>query len=501
MVHGYNDPMSGLPEKLYTADQVRRLDACAINEHGIPGYELMTKAGWALFDAAQERYPDSTSWVIVCGAGNNAGDGYVLAKLAKAAGKRVRLYALCSPDSLGGDALTAATDWLEADGEVLAWPPRQDDRNPDLVFDALLGTGLDRRVEGNFADAIDWMNGCDCPGIAVDIPSGLHADTGQVMGTVFRASHTVSFIGMKQGLLTAFGPDFTGELIFDDLDVPADVYDCIDKSGLIIRENILVKNLPERLHNSHKGDYGHVLVVGGNEGMSGAARLAGEAALRSGAGLVTLATHPGHSAVLNLARPELMVSGVSGAKHVQKLFQRADVLAAGPGLGKNKWSEEVFSECLESSLPMVIDADGLNLLAEDHQDLSSVILTPHPTEAARLLGVSTGEIQSDRVSSALRLAEKYQAVVVLKGCGTIVSSPDEGYSICPLGNPGMATAGSGDVLTGIIAAFLAQGLDSYEAAVTGVVAHAAAGDLAAGMMGQHGLLAGDIVDALPGVLS
>ena len=461
----------------------------------------MIKAGWAIFDAAQQRYPDSESWSIVCGAGNNAGDGYVLAKLGKASGKQVRLYALCSPDSLRGDASSAASDWLRKGGEVLSWPPGPDAGAPDLIFDALLGTGLDRQVEGKFAEAIDWMNGQDCPGIAIDIPSGLHADTGQAMGTAFRASLTISFIGLKQGLLTASGPDLVGELIFDDLEVPASVYQCIRKSGLIIREKILGKNLPERLRNSHKGDYGHVLVLGGNESMSGAVRLAGEAALRSGAGLVTLATHPAHSDTINLARPELMVAGVSRAKHVQKLLRRSDVLALGPGLGSDDWSRKVFSACLESGLPMVIDADGLNLLAQDHQDLSSVVLTPHPAEAARLLGVSTAIIQSDRVSSALQLAEKFKAVVVLKGCGTVVAGPDGDYAICPLGNPGMATAGSGDALTGIIAAFLAQGLEDYDAATTGVVAHAAAGDLAAGMMGQHGLLASDLIDALPGVLS
>jgi hydroxyethylthiazole kinase-like uncharacterized protein yjeF len=492
--------MSGLPEKLYTADQVKKIDSCAIHKHGIPGYELMERAGKALFEAAQQRYPEASRWVIVCGAGNNAGDGYILARLAANAGKQVRLYALMSPDQLSGDALSAARDWLEADGGVLSWPPESDEESPGLLFDALLGTGLDRPVEGEYADAISWMNAQSCAGFAVDIPSGLNADTGQILGLAFQADHTVTFIAMKQGLFTSDGPDSSGEVIFDDLDVPSEVYQCIANSGFFIRENLLSKNLPERLRNAHKGDFGHVLISGGNKGMAGAVRLAGEAALRSGAGLVTVATHPDHSATLNLTRPELMVSGIKKEKQLKKLFQRADVLAVGPGLGTSQWSREVFSACLDSGLPMVIDADGLNLLAENPLVLSGAILTPHPAEAGRLLGMRTADIQSDRVLHARQLAEKYQSVVVLKGCGSVVAAPDGTYSICPLGNSGMATAGSGDVLTGIIAAFLGQGLEPVEAAATGVVAHAAAGDLAANMMGEYGLLAGDIIDALPGIL-
>ncbi len=492
--------MSEFASKLYTAEQVRCLDACAINEHGIPGYELMKRAGRAVFDAAESRFPAAVNWAVVCGAGNNAGDGYVIARLALDAGKSVCLYTLGPPEELKGDARTAAQDFLKGNSVVHRWPPVSDHEAPELVIDALLGTGLDRPVKGEYRKAIDWMNIQRCPGFAVDIPSGLNADTGQVMGIAFRSDFTISFIGIKQGLITCDGPDYTGELVFDSLDIPCTVYESISDSGFIIRENLLTQIAKHRKRNSHKGQYGHVLVAGGNAGMAGAVRLAGEAALRCGSGLVTIATHPVHSAVLNLARPELMVNGVSETGDMTALLKKATVVAVGPGLGLNDWSRELFLNCLGSERPLLVDADGLNLLAEKPCSREKWILTPHPAEAGRLLGISTEEIQANRVDSARKLAAKYGGIVVLKGCGTVLAEPNGGFAICPLGNPGMATAGSGDVLTGIIASLLGQCDDPWNAAQAGVVAHAAAGDHAAAILGERGMLAGDIIESLPQVL-
>jgi NAD(P)H-hydrate epimerase len=288
----------------------------------------------------------------------------------------------------------------------------------------------------------------------------------------------------------------------------------------LIREDIIAQNLPKRLRNTHKGSYGWLLGVGSDLGMSGAVRLCGEAALRSGAGKVTLVTRPEHAGLVNLACPELMVRGMDSGAALAGLLARVDALVAGTGLGRSGWSRELFTACLESPVPMVLDADGLNLLAElapslqghdsdtdsdpnshRHLPLRRWILTPHPAEAGRLLDRSAAAVQRDRVGVAQELAARYRAVVVLKGCGTVVADADGRYAICPLGNPGMATAGTGDVLSGVIGALLAQGLDCWAAATTGVVAHARAGDLAAAERGERGLLASDITRALPTVLN
>jgi hydroxyethylthiazole kinase-like uncharacterized protein yjeF len=369
------------------------------------------------------------------------------------------------------------------------------------VLDALLGTGIDREVGGEYRSAIEFLNSLDCPVVAIDIPSGLNADTGCVMGCAVRAQSSVTFVGRKRGMYTADGADYCGNITFDDLSIPTEVAGAITGSGSLVKTDYLHGLLATRKRNSHKGSYGHVLGVGGIEGMSGAVRLCGEAALRSGAGRVTLATDPVHAALVNLSRPELMVKPVAGTDDLLKLVNDAHIIAAGPGLGRTDWSGSLFKVCLGSDAPMVVDADGLNLLAEQGSAITrgNWILTPHPAEAARLLNCKTADIQQDRVTSAQAIARGYNAVVALKGCGTIIAGPDGEYAICPLGNPGMATAGSGDVLTGIIAALLGQGLSCQEAAIAGVVAHAAAGDLAAQSVGEMSLIAGDIIDQLPAV--
>jgi len=492
--------MPALPDKLYTAKQVRALDASAIEGHGIAGYELMQHAGKALFDAARGRFPAARRWAVVCGAGNNGGDGYVVARLAREDGCDVRVYALKPPAELRGDARTAADAWL-GDDPVSAWPPGAGEGPPDLVVDALLGTGLDRAVEGPYLDAIEWMNRQLAARVAVDVPSGLNADTGQAMGAAVQADVTVTFIGLKRGLFTCDGPDCVGEVLYDALQVPDTVFDAAPQSGSLIHEKLLHDFPPRRRRNTHKGQFGHVLVVGGHPGMAGAARLAGEAALRCGSGLVSIATHPSHAGMLNLARPELMVSGVEDGAGLQALIARCNVIALGPGLGSGGWSESLLEACVAADRPLVVDADGLNLLARKAPERGGWVLTPHPAEAGRLLRCSAADVQRDRVGSAQALAAEYGAVTVLKGCGTVVADPGRDYAICPLGNPGMATAGSGDVLTGVIASLLGQGLDAGSAARLGVVIHGAAGDAAAARLGEPGMLAGDITDAIPALLA
>jgi len=497
-----------MAERLYTAEQMRRVDRSAIEAHGIPGIELMERAGRFVFDGVCKAYPQAGRWLIFCGGGNNGGDGYVVARLAKEAGSEVTVCALKSPEALSGDAATAAQRWHAAGGETHPWPA-SDPGWHDLVIDALLGTGLDRAPQDDYALAIDVMNSVGKPVIAVDIPSGLNADTGNIMGTAVAADQTYTFIGRKCGLYTADGPDCCGEIHFSDLQVPDSVKDLVKDPGILIREKIISEFLKPRRRNSHKGSYGWVLGIGGNSTMSGAVRLCGEAALRSGAGKVTLATSPEHAALVNLACPELMVRGVRRGKQLQTVLGQVSVIAIGTGLGQTSWSENLFKTCMKTRLPIVLDADGLNILARLYPEMGQDkalprghwILTPHPAEAGRLLGCKPAEVQRDRVGTAISLAKRFDATIVLKGCGTVIAEKDGRYAICPLGNPGMASAGTGDVLAGVISALVAQQLGLWEASLCGVVAHAAAGDLASVSVGERGMIASDIISQLPNVLN
>ena len=492
-------------DRLYTAGQVRRLDVCAIDGHGIPGIDLMERAGRCVFESARQAFPDAARYLVLCGAGNNGGDGYIVARLAAEAGIEVDVCALKDPASLQGDAALAVQRWQEGGGTAAGWPVA-DPGSYDVIFDALLGTGLDRAPAGVYAEALVAINCAESFVVSVDIPSGLKADTGEVLDIAVVADLTVTFIGNKRGLFTADGPDYTGDVVFDELETPDSVRDSEPNSGILIQEELILENLPPRLLNSHKGSYGWMLAVGSDTGMSGAVRLCGEAALRSGAGKVTVATRAVHAALVNVDCPELMVRGVEDVEDLFGLLAGVDVVVTGTGLGQGEWANSMLAACLGVPGPLVVDADGLNLLAQmpagaPEREAGSWILTPHPAEAGRLLGRSAGDVQRDRVGSAEEIANKYGALTVLKGCGTVIAHPDGRYAICPLGNPGMATAGSGDVLTGVIGAMLAQGLEPWEAAMTGVVAHASAGDLAAEQAGQRGLLASDITAFLPAVLN
>ncbi len=502
MIHRYNGVMS---YKLYTAEQVRGIDYAAIHELDIAGYELMCRAGSAVVDEARKCFPSARHWLVLCGPGNNGGDGYVVARLAVEVGVRVTACALTEPGQLQGDAALAYADWQAAGGEVLQWPLREEAAY-DLALDALLGTGIDREPDGEFKQAIEYLNRLRCKTIAIDIPSGLNADTGCVMGAAVRASNTVTFVGRKRGMYTADGPDYCGHITFDDLLIPSAAgHEYSTSTGTLLSPDFLAEVLTPRPRNSHKGQFGHVIAVGGIDGMSGAIRLCGEAALRSGAGRVTLATDPAHASLINLSRPELMVKAVGDNAELLSLLGEDHVVAVGPGLGGTSWSESLFKTCFETQATLVVDADGLNVLAQLSQRKTIMrdhwILTPHPAEAARLLACEVAEVQQDRVLAATTIAKRFGACVVLKGCGTIVADFSAEYAICPQGNPGMATAGSGDVLTGIIVALLGQGLSCFDAAKAGVLAHAQAGDLAAVEVGEMALIASDIVDCLPRVWS
>lgn len=480
---------TSLPDRLYRAEQVRAMDKYAIHDVGIPGFVLMQRAATSTFEVLRQRWPQSHSVAVCCGGGNNAGDGYLVARQALDAHYEVQVYALAPPERLQGDARLAYEAYLAAGGKVAEASPT-DLNGFDVVVDALLGTGLDREVAGPYAQAIGVINRCRGKVLAVDIPSGLDADTGTVLGTAVEAEATVTFIALKQGLFTSEGPVCCGQVWYADLTVPEAVLDYQPASARLL--DSYSNLLPPRRASAHKGHFGHVLVVGGDAGLIGAARMAAEAAARTGAGLVSVATRSAHAASLISTRPEIMSHGVETTTELQTLLSRATVVAIGPGLGQSGWARSLLPAVCESNLPMVVDADALNLVAQNPKQKDNWILTPHPGEAARLLGCETREIQRDRFAALNGLTEKYGGVCVLKGCGTLIGRKGKRTSVCALGNPGMASGGMGDVLTGILSGLIAQGLSIDDASHMGVCLHAAAADGAAAE-GQRGLLASDLM--------
>jgi NAD(P)H-hydrate epimerase len=486
--------MHPLPAGLYTAAQVRELDRRAIEHGGIPGYELMTRAGHATLNALRLRWPEARSLAVCCGPGNNGGDGYVLARIARAQGWRVHAIAIAIPAELQGDARRACEEFVAAGGSCEPWQP-QLLAAVDVVVDAVLGTGLSRNVTGLAATCIEAINAAGRPVVAVDLPSGLHADTGHVLGCAVRADLTVTFIGRKVGCHVGAGPDHAGTIVFDGLGVAT--VDFEQEPVLrLLDESVVAAALPRRARTAHKGRHGHVLVIGGAAGMGGAVRLAGEAALRAGAGLVTVATDARSLQAL-AARPELMSHVLAGADDLGALIERATVIAVGPGLGQSPWAQDLLGVALAAQKPMVVDADALNLLAlAPARRRAHWVLTPHPGEAARLLGTTVAEVQADRRAAARELQNRYGGAVVLKGAGSIVQDEHGPGWLCDRGNPGMAAAGMGDVLTGVIAGIAAQGSDLALAARAGVFVHADAGDHAATGAGERGLLASDVIEHL-----
>jgi NAD(P)H-hydrate epimerase len=482
--------MQALSGALYAAEQVRDLDRRAIHEFGVPGHELMTRAGHATLDALRALWPAATSLAVLCGPGNNGGDGYVVARVARARGMRVDVVAVGDPQHSGGDARRACDEFVAAGGRSRRWDAGRLDA--DVIVDAIFGTGLTRDVDGVAAEILQAANAAGRPIVAVDIPSGLHADTGAVLGVAARAALTVTFIGRKIGFYLGAGPEHVGRLVFDDLAVPPGTYSNHAPTARLLGEADVATALPRRARSAHKGSHGHVVVIGGGPGMPGAARLAGEAALRAGAGLVTLAVHPESAAVV-AGRPELMYVAPRTAHDLAQALTRATVVAVGPGLGQGDWSREVFEAALGCGRPLVVDADALNLLVESPRRNDRWVLTPHPGEAARLLGATGSAVQANRMGAARALQERFGGTVVLKGVGSIVWSPAGLPCICDRGNPGMAAGGMGDVLTGVIAGIAAQCGDLAAAARAGVFAHAQAGDLAA-RRGERGMLAGDLLE-------
>jgi ADP-dependent NAD(P)H-hydrate dehydratase / NAD(P)H-hydrate epimerase len=482
-----------LATALYTAEQVRAIDRAAITDLGIAGPELMQRAANAAFALLRRRWPDARRLLLLAGNGNNGGDAFLLGMLALREGMVVEVLALSNASS--GDAAAARAAFVAAGGPIRVAQATGDLPQADLVVDGLFGTGLARPLDGIAAALVQKLAAASRPTLALDLPSGLDPDTGTARGIVVRADATICFVAWKRGLFTADAADCCGVRELAGLDIPERARAGIDVDATLLDATI-ERVLQPRRANSNKGCYGHVLVAGGDHGMGGAARLAAEAALRCGAGLVSVATRASHVAALLAGRPELMAAAVESGADLAPLLARAGVVALGPGLGKADWGQAVFTATLAAGRPVVLDADALNLLGASPRPVPvDTVLTPHPGEAARLLGIEVDAVQRDRYAAVRAIARRYQSVSVLKGAGSLVAEPGGRVAACPWGNPGMASGGMGDVLTGVIAALLAQGLHAWDAALLGVALHARAGDIAAGTA-PRGLVASDLFGPL-----
>ncbi|MEO8671944.1 MAG: NAD(P)H-hydrate dehydratase [Tahibacter sp.] len=482
---------------LFTAAQSRAIDARISEEHALSGFELMQRAAAAAWDCLRRHWPAARRLTVLCGPGNNGADGFLLARIAGQAGLAVTVIAL--GDSAAGDATRARGSW---NGPIIRAAHGLQLAASDLLVDALFGTGLSRDMKDVAATLIAGINAHDAPVFSLDVPSGICSDSGRVRGCAVRAYVTLAFIVWKRGIFTGAALDHGGIAELGLLDLPSDWIEWGAGDAALLAWPEVLEQLPPRPNDSHKGLFGNVLAIGGDHGMGGAIALAAHSALRSGAGLVQVATRAAHVGALLTARPELMVRGVEGPQDLHASLERATVIALGPGLGTAAWGHALWHAALDSGRRTVLDADALTLLARHPRSLpAQAVLTPHPAEAARLLGTDTAQIQRDRYAAVRELASRYAAVVVLKGAGSLIASPSGQVRVCRWGNPGMATAGMGDVLTGVVAALLAQGLDAWPAACLAVAIHARAGDAAAAERGPRGLLASDVLPAVQALLN
>ena len=493
-------PDERLTAPVYAARQVRELDRLATERIGVASYELMTRAGAAALRALLAHWPQAREVLVYCGGGNNGGDGYVLARLAKQHGLAVTVLAVVPPDRLKGDARRAHDDCAAATIAIERFVRHTHNevaRKPDAIVDALLGIGADRPLDGELAAAVGAINAASAPVLSLDVPSGLHADTGWPLGVAVRAAVTVTFVALKPGLYLGASCDYVGQIELADLELPPDLGRGFSPALVRLGLEELARALPRRPRSAHKGTNGRLLIVGGGPSMPGAVRLASEAALRTGAGLVYVATHADSVSAVRAGRAEVIAQAVDGPTDLEHLLASVDAAVLGPGLGRTPWARALWRRLLDTELPLIVDADALNLLAEAPRSGGRWILTPHPGEAARLLNSSIDEVERDRSASARALADRYGAITVLKGARTLIASPDPSVPtrVCGRGNPGMATAGMGDVLAGVLGALVVQTRDLDTSAGAGVLLHALAGDSAAAGA-ERGTVAADLMPHL-----
>jgi NAD(P)H-hydrate epimerase len=507
--------------KLVTAAQMQALDRRTIREAGIPSLVLMEQAGTAVVDAMVQRYGDleGKRIAVVCGKGHNGGDGLVIARILSKRRAQLRVFLLHPVSDLAADSKTMYRRLLRSVNSravVACATPEQlaaGLTESDLVVDALLGTGLSSPVAGVYGSAIDLMNRTGHPIIAVDVPSGLQTDTGEALGQTVRAKLTVTFGLPKLGLYLNEGIDHAGEVRIADIGIPHDYAQAVDSPLSLLTPGEIARLLPVRRPSAHKGTFGHVGIIAGSPGKTGAAAMAAKAALRTGAGLVTVATPRGVNDVLESKLLEAMTYPVPDTTDQTFSLKALDLLssfvaartavAIGPGISTQPETVELVHRLLaQIERPCVLDADALNAIANRLESLvrcrTPPILTPHPGEMARLVKAEGGQaVNRDRIAVASSFAAAHRSIVVLKGARTLLADPEGRLAICPTGNPGLATGGTGDVLTGMIVALLAQGLSPWDAACSATYLHGLAGDLAAHSRGQAGMIAGDVIDQIP----
>jgi ADP-dependent NAD(P)H-hydrate dehydratase / NAD(P)H-hydrate epimerase len=490
-----------MPIPLFSSAQARDLDVQSAKAQGIASAELMERAGRAAANLALSRWPIADRFIVLCGPGNNGGDGYVCARYLLQAGRVVQLFAEAAPNSKSPDAANNVKRWAEL-GTILPlaqFLELQCSSPSDVIIDALFGIGLSAPLSPPYAAAIAHANQQACGKLALDVPSGLNADTGALTGkAAFQADCTLSFVVHKAGPHTGKARVYVGDCVLDDLRLPAALLQgAVPEAQLCGAADIA---LPSRAADSHKGKNGHVLVLGGEHGMGGAVLLSGEAALYAGAGLISIGTKALHVAPLLVRCPEVMGFDADDAAMLAKRIALASVLALGPGFGSAAdFAERLMRQLVHDPKPKVLDADALNWLAANSSQTAfdeCCVLTPHPGEAARLLNCTVLDIERDRFAALSALVARYRCIVVLKGAGTLIGAPKQTPVVCGLGNPGMAAGGMGDVLTGCIAALMAQapalGLSYFQACVKAVLAHSHAADALAERVGQSGLRASEL---------
>ena len=494
--------------KLFTSQETRKLDSLAIKEKNISSFSLMEEAALFSLNVLLENWPKTSQVIVFCGKGNNAGDGYLLAGLAKEAGITSIIVQVQDIKKLKPTS-RKALDWSlskKVQKITLASFNKLKLQKNVILVDALLGTGIKGVVKKRIYDAVKVLNikSGKHPILSLDVPTGICSDTGIELGMAVRANVTATFLGRKRGCYTSKGRECSGKIRFSNLSVRQKVLNGIQPNCHIISMEKGLKKLTNRDTNSHKGNYGHVFVIGGDKGFGGAAILAAKAAAKSGSGLTTLVTREEHLTAALTQCPELMVISVESGQDVEPHLNRASVIVIGPGLGRSAWSEQMlqrtFWESNRRKIPVVLDADALNLLSDlklDSTKPKKIILTPHPGEAARLLNKTVDEIESDRFKSVMELQKKYNALCVLKGSGSLVCSSRyrrQYVGVCESGNPGMASGGMGDLLSGLIGSFLAQGLSVVQAVETAVDIHSKAADMAALELGELSILASDVLE-------
>ncbi|MEP1447884.1 MAG: NAD(P)H-hydrate dehydratase [Paraglaciecola sp.] len=501
-----------LAHKIVSSEQVKLLESKAAQMAGCSMFELMQRAGDTAFQKLIQYWPNAQNIIVVAGNGNNAGDGYVLAKLALNNGMRAIVVCQDPNKALQGVAKQAQSQWNDAGGLTLKFT-EQDFSKFDVIVDALLGTGVQGEVKPNFQTVIQKMNLSKQPVLSIDLPSGMNANTGEALPISVIADVTVSFIAVKPGLVTGVGKETCGKLSFADLRIASEFFGIAQSTAQLVDWKALQPIKP-RTENANKGSFGKLLCIGGNQGMGGAIRLSAEAALRCGTGLVKVYCHSASCLAIASGRPEIMIVD----KDLETALQWCSGIIIGPGLGQDPWAQQQFNDVMtylkKQPKPLVIDADGLNVLAtksdtkallDTFTQLPALILTPHPGEASRLLGCNIPQIENNRYLASKTISQKFNAICVLKGAGTIIQSnspnPKDRCWVCTGGNPGMATAGMGDLLTGVIGSFLAQGMYSDQAAVYAVSAHAEAADRIALQFGQRGMIATDLFQPLRAIVN